>query len=1163
MERNLFCPTCQKQVAVKSGLAGRTPCPSCGSVLDVSDACDVFISYASEDRAAADEMAARLAAAGITCWLAHEKVRWGEYFVKEIRPAIEKSKVVVLILSMAAQESPWVQREVDYAIHSRRKVLPYQIEKFELSKDLYFSLLGHQVATREQFETNIDRAIALIHELIAPQISVETRPAPVPIPATPLPGVDWSIEPYVGPGPFEPQTQQSFCGREKETNKFLEMLKEHRVVLLYAPTGAGKSSLLNRSIHDSLEAQGFEVLTGARVGGPLPDTLKASQIRNIYTFAALYNLVDSDNSIEHRPAINMAEYLKGRRPRPGTRGRIVIFDQFEEMFTKHEQRFADRDEFFDDLIEALSHDDKLRVILAMRKEYLADILPKADKLTGALEMGNFPLDPLGPQGAMEAITLPIKDYAKFDEDVAGDIVNELMMIRVKDSDGVEVQQRGEFVDMVELQIVCSHLWKKIPEGTKQINREFVNEAIGEGRTLSEFAVNALDEFYKNTVAKVAQTKFAKDKKYTEELIKLGCMRFVTASATRRLVQRNPLGRTGLLPDAIINQLETLHLLRSEEHGTDRWYELAHDRLAEPVVRQRDSKLSALLDAEEILARMVEKARSDNGRKLDGYFDEHRDILNDCKQFHSKPGLISLDEAEFLFRASLVVGEKEEMVAWSERLATDYPQLREKVLRDALATASASHDSDAKHAQLLAAVRRNAARLVGLKRIEELMPGLVPLALSDPELSVRRAAALSLARLDEPELYDEIVKSLHKTATATAAQTALSNIRVAFDQTLPAEQKAKGIKVEELPAPRFESCFRRLAPLSRAKIRFESRLYRFEEGGPWFLIIAIPAAILAAISAAAFKWLPGVFGWSLEQKAASPGMGVFHGISGGVIWGGSIALGLTLYYIVFERQQDKKSFLQPYGAILAGGIFGFISSFLIVMVVVLVFEVDSLVGMGWISGQGKQGIADISRYAPQYWRDLFMEIRYGWVQHIIGTGMGIGMALSTNSLRAWGRWNEFLSRQKGVTSWTQSARLIRDIMPIALRRAWPIPLMIVLTAVLAYFVPKPQPPMSSEQALATIETNVKELRTSPKNEGAKKTVASLLGAIGQDPNEAPGFLSPDHKSGSNSIPARKMQLIHGLIADCASQIIGAYFAIVGMGFGIVIVRRGVNLEPWRN
>ena len=53
-----------------------------------------------------------------------------------------------------------------------------------------------------------------------------------------------------------------------------------------------------------------------------------------------------------------------------------------------------------------------------------------------------------------------------------------------------------------------------------------------------------------------------------------------------MVQRTH-GRTGRLPDWIVDQLEKSHLLRAEQRGGERWYELAHDRLAEPVGRQMD------------------------------------------------------------------------------------------------------------------------------------------------------------------------------------------------------------------------------------------------------------------------------------------------------------------------------------------------------------------------------------------------------------------------------------------------------------------------------------------------------------------------------------------------------------------------------------------------
>lgn len=1156
MERNHYCPYCRQQVAGQLDAAGRVRCSTCRAVLE---AFDIFISHASEDRDVADRIAAKLNAAGITYWLAYEQIELGDWFVPRVRDAIKSAKAIVVIVSRAAEQSGWVVRELGYAVERTRPMLPFKIEEFEVSDDFLFLLFGHQILTNQVFETNVDGTIARIHRLLTPFVPDTPTSA---MSSTPVPvfSKDWPAEPYVGPGPFEPQTNQQFCGRETETRAFIELLAKHRVVLLYAPSGAGKSSLLNRSIHDTLEAQDLEVLTGARVGGPLPNSLKESQVRNIYTFAAIYNLDKRDNSVERRPNITLADYLKNKSQRAGTRGRVIIFDQFEEMFTKHGERYLDRDDFFDDVIVALNSDKKLRVILAMRKEYLADILPKADKLTDDLKLGIFPLNPLGRNGALEAVTLPIKDYAKFDEGVAESIVDELMMAKFNVSDGVEIHQRSEFVDMVELQIVCNHLWRKLPEGTNHISDELVRKAIGEGRTLSEFAVNALDDFYKETVERVAEASH-----YSKAFIQLGCMRFVTDSSTRKLVQRNPIGRTGLLPDAIIEQLESLHLLRSEEHGSDRWYELAHDRLAKPVSKQRDSKLRALLVAEELLNRMLEKALAENARRLEGYFVEHRDILNDCKPFHDKPGHLSPDEAEFLFRASLVDGDKETMIAWSERLAVDYPELIEVVLRDAIDTTPTRLELlDSKHIELLDRARRNAARLLGskLKCLEGLSHELVCLALSDTNPFVRRSAAVSLARLDEPEFYAQIIEKLYNTATASEAQSALANIRVAVDQKLAVEENSKNLKDPKAPAPRFESCFRRIGWLIRCRIFLEAWGNRFAAGPSLFLFIAIPGAVFAAISAAAFKWLPGIFGWSLEQKAASPGMGIFHGLSGGVIWGGSIALGLALFYIVVERQQDKKSTFRPYGAILTGAVFGLISSLFIVLIVVLVFEIESLIGMGWI---GSRDVASLSRFEKKYWLDLFVSIRYGWVQLVIGTGMGIGMALATNSLRAWNRWVGFLRRQKRVTSWTQSTRLIRRIIPIAALRVWPVPLTIILAGVLAYFVPHPQQADNSPQeAISVIENNTQTLQVNSKDEKAIQEIARQLERLKVDHvHDRPGFWSKDRKAPGNTPEARQMQLIHGLIADCLSQIVGAFFAIVGMGFGMVIVTHGVSLDPWRN
>ena len=64
-------------------------------------------------------------------------------------------------------------------------------------------------------------------------------------------------QPYVGPRPFETTDRGVFFGRDREANDILSLLMFHRTVLLYAQSGAGKSSLINTSIIPGLQAAGY------------------------------------------------------------------------------------------------------------------------------------------------------------------------------------------------------------------------------------------------------------------------------------------------------------------------------------------------------------------------------------------------------------------------------------------------------------------------------------------------------------------------------------------------------------------------------------------------------------------------------------------------------------------------------------------------------------------------------------------------------------------------------------------------------------------------------------------------------------------------------------------------------------------------------------------
>jgi hypothetical protein len=81
--------------------------------------------------------------------------------------------------------------------------------------------------------------------------------------------------PYIGPRPFERSDRDKFFGRTRETRDLLSLIMAERVVLFYAQSGAGKTSLLNTQIIPALEEEGFQVLPVVRVGGDLPRTAAA------------------------------------------------------------------------------------------------------------------------------------------------------------------------------------------------------------------------------------------------------------------------------------------------------------------------------------------------------------------------------------------------------------------------------------------------------------------------------------------------------------------------------------------------------------------------------------------------------------------------------------------------------------------------------------------------------------------------------------------------------------------------------------------------------------------------------------------------------------------------------------------------------------------------
>ena len=99
---------------------------------------DVFISYSSADKAIADAVCHSLEEASISCWIAPRDVVPGEAYARQIVHAIKESSVVVLIFSKNANKSEHVGNEIDCAFTGNKPIIPFAVEKTDLSEDLSY-----------------------------------------------------------------------------------------------------------------------------------------------------------------------------------------------------------------------------------------------------------------------------------------------------------------------------------------------------------------------------------------------------------------------------------------------------------------------------------------------------------------------------------------------------------------------------------------------------------------------------------------------------------------------------------------------------------------------------------------------------------------------------------------------------------------------------------------------------------------------------------------------------------------------------------------------------------------------------------------------------------------------------------------------------------------
>lgn len=416
---------------------------------------------------------------------------------------------------------------------------------------------------------------------------------------------------YPGAQPFTSAQKSIFFGRDKEIGKLFELITLNKLVVLYSKSGLGKSSLLNAGLIPKIEEEG-KALT------PIPIRFGASTSSDFPApLLRVDEILDEEsellNKIRPEGEDSLWYYAKSRQlNQVDDNGLLLIFDQFEELFTYSEKeikafkeeiaellyitipdRFRENLEtrlqedpnyFSKEELQALHKIIDLRIIMSIRSDRLS-LLNRLKEPLGNILDNCFELQPLSTEQAEEAILNPAYDQGDFVTprfDYTDDAVDRLIQFLSREGE--------EDIESFQLQILCEYL-----------ERNIVIKQQREKITISDinYPERILERYYYD---KIEEIEGEENQLAARRLIEEG---LIFEEEQRRLSlyegQINTAYNIG--PD-LLRQLLDTHLIRSESSMRGGFtYELSHDTLVGPVLKAKAERMSAIMQEQERLAQI--------------------------------------------------------------------------------------------------------------------------------------------------------------------------------------------------------------------------------------------------------------------------------------------------------------------------------------------------------------------------------------------------------------------------------------------------------------------------------------------------------------------------------------------------------------------------------
>jgi hypothetical protein len=444
--------------------------------------------------------------------------------------------------------------------------------------------------------------------------------------------------------PPDKDDQCLFFGRERETRILLADVLVSRLVVLFAKTGTGKTSLINAGVRPQLEKQQYATFFIRVREDPVESARLELQKR-------------LKSALTGQSLLEIMLDVGKRFPE---QSRVLFFDQFEEFFIYVKPGSEKGRQFISDVARIFEDSQSgVHIVFSMREEWFYEMDAFRDEIPTIFHNdSNLRLRWFDEEQARAAIEEPARIFhVTFDPELVDQLIRDL-------SDPAE----GGMVEPAQIQIVCDTLWRHCSDGKITLDdyRKLGNRADRSISVARQVLFQRLEEDFQKI----------KEKQELDLLVRV-LPELRTPRRTKRLWElsafANYLSADTKLLELLVQHLEKESgLLRTTPRGDQVLLELAHDYLVEGLdeIAQR----VRFIWPQRVLRNAWEAYNAEG--KLATVLD-----LETISP-HAYELSITAEQWQFLFRSAIEVGDPARL--WFERAnsaGVDVWTIMEKFLFD--------------------------------------------------------------------------------------------------------------------------------------------------------------------------------------------------------------------------------------------------------------------------------------------------------------------------------------------------------------------------------------------------------------------------------------------------------------------------------------------------